>query len=353
MRSSTPRILRTLCAAGVASALLGSAAQAGAKNGKVEIVWSDVEGGAATLIVTPSGESVLVDTGNPGDRDAGRIYKACTNAGLSRIDHMVITHFHSDHFGGAAELARLIPFGTLWDHGMPKGDPDGNPNPANFQNASKPYREIKAERRAVIKPGAELPLRQTKSGPKVSVRCLAAEQKFIEKPTAPTSDCANAVEKPKDLSDNANSVVLLVEFGGFHLYMGGDLTWNLEKQLICPVNLVGEVDVYQVTHHGLDQSNNPLLLRALKPTVSIMSNGTAKGCQPQTFATLKSTPSIQAMYQIHANLRPDHENNTAPENIANLEKNCAGLPIELSVAADSKSYTVSIPEKGSRTFQTK
>jgi competence protein ComEC len=92
----------------------------------------------------------------------------------------------------------------------------------------------------------------------------------------------------------------------------------------------------------------------LEPTVSVMSNGTNKGCGPETFATLKSTPSIRAMYQIHRNLRADSENNTASEYIANLEANCKGNYIKLSVAPDGKSYTVSIPATGhKRTFQTK
>jgi beta-lactamase superfamily II metal-dependent hydrolase len=325
---------------------------AGEKDGRLDVTWSDVEGGAGTLIVTPSGESVLIDAGNPGERDAGRIYKAATEAGLTRIDHLITTHLHIDHFGGAAELSKLIPIGTVWDNGVPDKDPDGR-NDASWPLKIKAYREMQVEKRAVIKPGVVLPLKQRDSSPKLSVRCIGAKQKFIEATAGNATDCASAPEKEKDTSDNANSVVTLIEFGKFQLFIGGDLTWNVEKNLICPKNIVGEVDVYQVTHHGLDQSNNPLVVHALKPTVTVMSNGTTKGCGADTITTLKSVSSIQAMYQIHRNLRADSENNTAPEFIANLEKDCQGVPIKMSVDPDAANYTMTIPGKGSKTFTTK
>lgn len=329
-------------------------APAGPKDRKLDFVWCDVEGGAATLIVTPAGESILIDSGNPGVRDPERIHKAAKGAGLTRIDHLITTHLHTDHFGGAAEINNLIPIGTVWDNGVPDSDPDGNRSNTSFLLAIKPYREMKVEKREVIKPGSELPLKQTSGSPKLSIRCIAAKQNFIEK-SAPNPDCAGVPDKDKDPSDNANSVVVLIEFGDFQLFVAGDLTWNVEKNLVCPNNLIGEVDVYQVTHHGLDQSNNPLVVKALKPTVTVMSNGTTKGCGAETFATLKSIPSIQAMYQVHENMRPDRENNTAPEFIANHDKLCQAVPIHLSVAPDAATYTVSIESKRphQKTFKTK
>jgi competence protein ComEC len=324
----------------------------GSLDGHLDVIWSDVEGGAATLIVTPSGESVLIDSGNPGGRDSARIHKAAKEAGLKRIDYLITTHLHIDHFGGAAELAKLIPIGTVWDNGIPDTDPDGR-NDAAWPLKIKAYREMAVEKREVIKPGVELPLKQRESGQKISIRCIGAKQKFIDGPSGAATDCSDAKEKEKDTSDNANSIVTLIEFGKFQLFVGGDLTWNVEKSLVCPKNLVGEVDVYQVTHHGLDVSNNLLVVKALKPTVTVMSNGTTKGCGAETFATLKSVPTVQAMYQIHRNLRQDSENNTAGEFIANVEKECQAVPIKMSVAADSSSYTISIPGKGSKTFATK
>lgn len=326
---------------------------AGEKDGKLDFIWVDVEGGGATLIVTPAGESILIDSGNPGVRDSGRIHKAATEAGLKKIDHLVVTHFHSDHFGGAAEVAKLIPIGTVWDNGIPEKDPDGRSG-TGFLLQIKPYREMQVGKREVIKAGREIPLKQREGAPKLSVRCIGAKQEFIKTDGAAGEACDNPRRKEKDNSDNANSIVLLLEFGNFQFFASGDLTWNVEEQLACPKNLAGVVDVFQVGHHGLDQSNNPLLVRALQPTVTVMSNGTTKGCGPETFATLKSVPSIQAMYQMHKNLRPDRENNTAEELTANLSQTCEANAIHIAVEPDAANYTVSIPASNhSRSFQTK
>ncbi len=336
---------------------------AGKADKRLDIYWVDVEGGAATLIVNPQGESLLVDTGNPGPRDANRIFEVATKgAGLRKIDNIVITHYHLDHFGGAAALSKLLPIGTVYDNATFEGQRE-HPN--------QEYKEFKAEKRVQIKPGDTIGLEWNKDGAKTTFRCLATRQQVytptreeLENPFKPSeigpalktrepgdNDCCNeAQRKPIDLSDNANSVVLLLEFGAFRFFDAGDLTWNIEEKLVCPKNNIGQVDVYQVTHHGLDQSNNNVLVKSLEPRVAIMNNGVTKGCQPQTFATLKETKSIEAIYQVHKNLRPDGDVNNAPDEfIANHEKDCKGNYIKLSVAPDGKSYTVSIPGQQTRT----
>ncbi len=345
------------CLAVVAALLVVASAQA---EKTLDVYWVDVEGGGATLIVTPAGQSILIDTGNPGTRDAGRIHEVATKlAKLKKIDFLITTHFHGDHYGGAATLAQLMPIGVVNDNGIPVRNPDRNRQDPAFVLKVRPYRSMKVDGRVVVKPGYKLPLKQAMGTSTVSLTIVAAARKFIDPPKgAKKNPLAGTVPPMKeDLSDNANSVCSLIELGNFRFLDCGDLTWNMEAKLVEPVNRIGTVDVYQVNHHGLTSSNSPLLIKSVAPTVSVMNNGHTKGCTPGSFATLKSAKSIKAMYQVHRNLRPDGDkNNTGNDYIANLtpRDGCKAHTMKMSVSADGRSYTLSNPRSGhKRTFKTR
>ncbi len=320
----------------------------------LDIYFIDVEGGASTLIVTPLGESLLVDSGNPGERDAGRIaHVALEVAGLKQIDHYITTHWHRDHVGGIPRLAQLIPVKHFYDHGIP-----ATLGPDIVPETIEAYRQTVQGKSVELKPGDQISIQPSPKYPApLQILVLAANGIVLgEQPGAPQiKPCGpNFQAKPEDKTDNANSVGILLSFGRFKFFDGGDLTWNIEDRLVCPKNLAGVVDVYQSDHHGLDISNNPALIDALKPRVAIINNGPRKGGEARTFATLKSAREIEAIYQVHRNVRTTEKDNTPADFVANDQEACQGSFIKLSVDKSGKSYRVEIPSKGiSRSYRTR
>jgi competence protein ComEC len=311
----------------------------------LDVYWIDVEGGAATLLVTPAGESILVDTGWPGPRDAERIRRVVVEeAGLARIDHLVITHWHTDHFGGVADLAAVLPIARYYDHGFPAGaPPDINPE------QKEAYLKVTGGQSTVLRPGDALSLRAAPGSPGVSARVVSSHGFVVgEQPNAPqTRACRDASHqaRPDDTSDNQRSLGLVFSFGAFELLDLGDLTWNVEHKLACPKNLVGKVDAYQATHHGLDQSNNPVLVRAVAPAVAIVNNGPKKGGTPEAYRTLVATVGAPNIFQLHRNVKTTPDENAPAALVANDEEACHAHWIRLRVAPDAKKYTVEIPNK--------
>jgi hypothetical protein len=261
----------------------------------------------------------------------------------------VVTHYHQDHFGGVADLSALLPIGTLYEHGI-----DSAPERERADPALAPYRSARVGRRVVVKPGAEVLLAQVPGIALLRLQFLGARQEFVPPATdAPNEACVAAAEREPDSSDNANSVVLRLDFGRFAFFDGGDLTWNAERRLVCPADRVGGVDVYQSNHHGLDDSSSPALLNTLRPTVVVFNNGPKKGGGRGSIAAASALTSVQGVYQVHRNVQ-EGAINTSVERIANLEENCAANYVKLAVEPTGKGYTVSVPStRHKRSYKTK
>ena len=242
----------------------------------LDIYFIDVEGGQATLFVTPSGESMLIDTGNPGleDRDLNRVLATIKQAGLTKLDYLLVTHYHSDHVGNAAAIAAKIPVGTFIDHG-PSVETDA-PAVALYDTYVKGRERGK---HMLVKPGDKVPIRD------LDVTIVTANGEHITRPLCrpcvPNPYCGAFKPKDPDPARTRGRSAAMIAFGRFRMVDLGDLTWNKEQELVCPVNLLGTVDVYLTTHHGLAQSGAPVIVRALQPRVAIMNNGPKKGARPK------------------------------------------------------------------------
>jgi beta-lactamase superfamily II metal-dependent hydrolase len=321
--------------------------------GTLDIYFLDMVGGGSTLIVTHLGESVLIDTGSlePKDRDADRIHQACQYAGLKHIDYLITTHFDSDHYGGILELSRRIPIKCFMDKGAlpPKHQQAGR----SFKKLYPLYQRATKGNVTPIRAGDNIPLKNDpdSSMPQIELHCIASEKQIEGFDGDIDAPVEGYVMKKADEGDNARSIVLILNYGRFKFFAGGDITWNVEHHLAQPVNRVGRIDLYQVTHHGLDQSNNPLLLKALSPTVCVAMNGPRKGIQPNTFNALRALPSVKAIYQLHYNTIYGDECNTAEAFIANKKDPKKGELIKASVDLKKGNFTVAIGMNGpKRTF---
>ena len=326
-------LLRSLLLQTLACVLLPAAVQA-AESESLQIFFIDVEGGQATLMVAPSGQSLLIDTGWPGfnGRDASRIVAAAKAAGVNRIDYVVITHFHRDHVGGVTQLASQIKIGTFVDHGP------------NMEDAAAPredfaaYEKVAANsKRMTVKPGDQIPMKD------INVQVLTAAGEHITTPLRgagqPNPLCAAEPEAAVDSTENARSLGTLITFGNFRFLDLGDLTKRKERDLVCPNNLIGAVDLYLTTHHGLNQSNAKVIVDAVHPRVSIMNNGAHKGGSPDAWETIHNSPGLQDLWQLHYAMGSDKAHNVSEMYIANMDEKCEGKYIKVA-AETNGTFTV-------------
>jgi competence protein ComEC len=333
--------------------VLSTSVFGGSGDGRLDIYFVDVEGGAATLIVTPEGESTLIDSGYPdnGGRDRDRILRVLqTVAKLEYLDHAVVSHWHLDHFGNHAAIATKFKIVNFWDRGIPDlliEDP-------GFNDRIAPYRSASQNRSRTLKAGDFLPLKSGTTPLKAEI--VTASGEVVTNRGEPNPFSSESKLQPEDTSDNAKSISLLLTYGRFKFLCCGDLTWNTEAKLMTPNNPIGQIDLFMATHHGLSVSNNPVMVLALDPRVCVSCNGPTKGADLETIKTLRRVKSLQAMYQLHRNVRLPEMDQAPIEYIANFKEtaNCEGTWIKASVAKDGQSYTVQIgPEGNARNFETR
>jgi len=287
----------------------------------IDIYFIDVEGGQATLLVSPEGESLLIDAGYPGEgddaRDAKRIVVAATDAGVSRIDHLLITHFHRDHFGGAAELMQLMPVSNFIDHDKPA--PEALVTPIAVEHFERYQQARKAGIHVVPAVGDRLPLRGVEA---VVVSTDGLTTATMEGAGTPNTACDRAVLAAVDAYENPRSTGVLIEFGQFRFLDVGDLSGQPLSDLVCPVDRIGPVDVYLVPHHGGADVADPATLDAFRPRVAILNNGAEKGGEPAIFDFLRAADDLEAVWQLHRSELEGAENfNDA--RIANLDERTA------------------------------
>jgi beta-lactamase superfamily II metal-dependent hydrolase len=291
----------------------------------MDVYFVDVEGGQATLIVSPSGKSLLVDTGWPGfeERDAKRIEAAAKRAGVKQIDYLMITHFHRDHVGGVTQLAARLPILNFVDHGgnIEKGK--------GAEELTAAYDKVKAGgKHLIVKPGDKIPV------PGLDVQVITSGGEAIAQALKGAGEanplCADEKPRDPDQGENARSVGILITLGKFRMIDLGDLTWNKELDLVCPSNRVGTVDVYLSTHHGMDMSGPRAIVHALKPRVAVMNNGARKGGTPVAWKVMKSSPGLEDLWQVHFAVAGGAEANVAEAMIANPPEACEGHYLRLS-----------------------
>ena len=316
-----------------------------AREKELEIFFVDVEGGQATLFVTPAGQSLLIDTGwgYNAYRDANRIAAAAKLAHIKKIDYVLITHYHADHVGGVPQLVKKIPVGTFIDHG---------PNRENTNSVDHLYSEYQAaiagSNHMVAKPGETLPIKG------LDAMVVSADGNLIEQPVPgaaqPNQFCSGVEQKATDPTENARSVGLLITFGRLRIVDLGDLTWQKELDLVCPNNKIGRADLLVVSHHGLDLSNSPALVHALAPRVAIFDNASKKGAAPTAWDIVKSSPGLQDIWQLHFADEGGFEHNAPDPFIANVNEADTGYYLKVTAHEDGTFEVYNPRNKLSKTY---
>jgi competence protein ComEC len=331
-------LLRAFLVAAAVALAVGVLTAAG---NALDIYFIDVEGGQSTLVVTPAGQSLLIDTGYPGrdGRDPNRIMAAMREARVSSIDYLVITHMHEDHNGGAAELSRRVPIRAFVDYGdLMETSADQVASFTAYNEARARAERAGTARHIVPKPGDRVPLVG------LDVRVMSADGETLSAPLDGAGQANAACEtyepRPFASRENPRSVGIHLRYGQFRFLDLGDLVGPGLLRLVCPNNLLGEIDAYLITHHANADTNVAPVLAAIRPRVAIANNGAYKGGSPPTWLALRQHGEIEGVWQVHKSLIDGSENFPDPF-IANLEFGAPDRAAWLKLSArDTGSFSV-------------
>jgi len=298
----------------------------------LNLYFIDTEGGHATLVVAPSGASLLIDTGHEGygGRDATRIRTAAKDAGVKKIDYLLVTSFQSDHIGGIKNVLEVLPVGTFLDQGA---GPGGYPEPYQAGFAKGKHQ--------VVAPGDTIPMKG------LSVTVVAAAGREVAAAGGPNAHCDGVPMQPEDIDEDSRSVAVVIEFGKFRFVSLGDLTWNRELSLLCPQNKVGQADVYLSTRHGAESSK---AIWGIAPRVAILNNGPRTGGEAAAFKNVMASPGIEDLWQLHFAMANGAAANAPDALIANLQEAGDGSHLKVSVAADGSFTVLNTRNKYSRKY---
>jgi competence protein ComEC len=298
----------------------------------LRIYFVDVEGGQATLFVTPAKQSLLIDTGWPDNqgRDADRIVATAKLAGIKKIDYVLITHYHTDHVGGVPQLAARIPIGTFIDHGDNRETTD-----AATEKGFQAYQDLLATgkyKHMTAKPGDVLPILG------MDALVVSADGAVLDHPLPRAGEenpaCKGAEQYPADTTENLRSLGTVITFGKLRILDLGDLTHDKEMEFMCPLNKLGKIDIYIVSHHGWSQSGSPALVYGIAPRVAIMDNGAKKGGSPPVWDIIEKSPGLENLWQLHFSDEGGAAHNVPEEFIANPPGPDAGNYLELTAWPD-------------------
>jgi len=303
--------------------LLSAASANAAKN--LEIFFIDTEGGQSTLVASPSGQAMLIDTGYAGfgGRDANRIADAAKLAHVKRINVLFLTHYHADHAGGVKNLLEVLPVESFYDHGNKVDDEKANSKDYDKARGGSPH--------FVYKPGDKIPIKD------LDITVAVAAQKHLETKGEPNPFCAGIRPKDGESGENPQSGGVVIQFGKFRFADLGDIIWNEELALLCPENHVGKLDLLLTPHHGTHVS--PRADYAMAPRVVIMNNGATKGGKPEAYQMWEAMKGLEDLWQLHFSLTGGKDGNSPDTFIANIDEKCEGKYLKVTAREDG-SFTV-------------